>query len=633
MGILKTMNALVSVAARTRWPAALISSLLLFWGSSSRGATLADFGFEHLRTVQSLQSQRRLLVILAQFPDGQLKTNQSWFDSWVFGPGPDGRSINGYFRENSNNRFSWSRGGTIQITVPAADRFTNIYSRVKEDGALADLLYTSNIVQRAMASSLFDFAACDADTNQVITPSELTILVIGNDGGGATRYTGEVRPPGSACAWNGVVALQDHHGEFLTACHELAHQLGTLDLYGDECHNASRTLMDCTITYVPDDPRTYHLDPWHKLQFGWSTPRIRSLAGGGVENIPAAQAMDASAPLLLYHPARGTQEFYLLEYRTPSTPAGGGYDANTTDAGLVIWHVLQNEKKEPEWLADAALPAHAQSQWWYCDRCKGLHFMGHQDSPGACPAGGHHNTLSPGVSDYRLRLNDAQAPGQKGWKWCRNCQGLFFGVNQSSSRCPAGVAHEGSQSGDYTLNNGPRAAYEDDNWRWCHKCQGLFFGGATKTPSKCPAGNAHEGAGSGTYALPFRMIHYALAVEGAPDLIYAGIVPWVGENSTPLLRWWDGTSAGARFFVRPFGAGAGSLTVEWGQQDCWVDFNLPSGPEYGTFAQPFNTLAEGINGVFRGGNLFIKAGQRKETTTISKPMRIQSYQGAATLGR
>jgi hypothetical protein len=44
-------------------------------------------------------------------------------------------------------------------------------------------------------------------------------------------------------------------------------------------------------------------------------------------------------------------------------------------------------------------------------------------------------------------------------------------------------------------------------------------------------------------------------------------------------------------------------------------------------------MAHLVNGVFRGGNWFIKAGQSQETTTFSKPLRMQSYPGAATLGR
>jgi hypothetical protein len=42
---------------------------------------------------------------------------------------------------------------------------------------------------------------------------------------------------------------------------------------------------------------------------------------------------------------------------------------------------------------------------------------------------------------------------QTGWRWCDNCQGLFFGGGSSQGVCPAGGgAHDSSQSGDYSLN-------------------------------------------------------------------------------------------------------------------------------------------------------------------------------------
>jgi M6 family metalloprotease-like protein len=609
--------------------------LAVLWGlqPAAEAATLADFGYQRRATLYQVGSQRSLMVILATFTDGTLAHSSNYYHSLVFNSTQQPRSVNGYFQEISNQRFLWSLGGMVSISVPPSDRFTNVFARTGENGNLADQLYTSNLVHRAMSSGQFDFCAYDANHDGYLVPEELTIAIISNDGGGGSRPTGPVRPPGSSCTWQGTVALQDHQGELLTLCHELAHQLGTLDLYGDECHNQLLTLMDCTITLLPDDPTTYHLDPWHKLQYGWCEPRIRSLAGGGVETLPAAQMLDASAPLILYQPARGIQEFFLLEYRTTNSPNGPGYDANTAGSGLVIWHVQQDTNKDLLWLAEAALPNNAQNDWWYCDKCKGMHFMGTASSPGPCPAGDHHNAHQPGARDYRVRLNDPAAPGQHGWSWCRKCQGLFLGLNQSTSHCPASGTHDGSQSGDYALNNGTHAQYEDTSWRWCKKCQGLFHG-PSQAKSRCPdpAGGTHDGSSSGTYGVPMRMIHYALAAEGAPDLIYAGIQLWVGGTSTPVLRWYDGSLVGARISVRPFMPGAGSLMVEWGEQDSWVDFNF-SGTEYGTFSNPFNTLAEGVGAAFPNGILHIKMGHSPVVATLSKPMQIQAYGGPVTLGR
>ena len=64
----------------------------------------------------------------------------------------------------------------------------------------------------------------------------------------------------------------------------------------------------------------------------------------------------------------------------------------------------------------------------------------------------------------------------------------------------------------------------------------------------------------------------------------------------------------------------------------WVDFAY-NGTETGVFEQPFDTLAEGVAAVARGGPLRIKAGSTRATATISKPMSISSFGGTVTIGR
>jgi hypothetical protein len=65
----------------------------------------------------------------------------------------------------------------------------------------------------------------------------------------------------------------------------------------------------------------------------------------------------------------------------------------------------------------------------------------------------------------------------------------------------------------------------------------------------------------------------------------------------------------------------------------WVDFNYGGSSQSGTFANPYSTLAKGTNAVASGGNIWIRsAGSSAETMTISKPMTINAYNGAATVG-
>ena len=88
---------------------------------------------------------------------------------------------------------------------------------------------------------------------------------------------------------------------------------------------------------------------------------------------------------------------------------------------------------------------------------------------------------------------------QSGWRWCKKCQGLFFGPGSPQSACPAGGPHDGSTSGAYVMSFGNGGQDMQAGWRWCKKCQGLFFG-PSSPQSACPAGGPHDGSTSGAYS-------------------------------------------------------------------------------------------------------------------------------------
>ena len=56
-----------------------------------------------------------------------------------------------------------------------------------------------------------------------------------------------------------------------------------------------------------------------------------------------------------------------------------------------------------------------------------------------CPATGQHS--KQGSGEYRVIENaDANGPGEKGWRWCYQCQGLHHGgiLSGVTHKCPAG---------------------------------------------------------------------------------------------------------------------------------------------------------------------------------------------------
>lgn len=136
-----------------------------------------------------------------------------------------------------------------------------------------------------------------------------------------------------------------------------------------------------------------------------------------------------------------------------------------------------------------------ESNWRWCRKCQGL-FYGGKPSKGMCPKGGAHDATGSG--NYTLALNTGS--GETGWMWCPTCMALYWGQGGSAGKCPAGGTHKGSFNFNYSL--GLDGGIGQGNWRWCHICQGLFFAGGGSI-GVCPANpNGHDGTQGGQYFLP-----------------------------------------------------------------------------------------------------------------------------------
>lgn len=130
------------------------------------------------------------------------------------------------------------------------------------------------------------------------------------------------------------------------------------------------------------------------------------------------------------------------------------------------------------------------------------------------PAGGGESSPSGVVLPFSAQ--------QGGWRHCIKCEGLFFAQNATPGSCPAGEMHLAVPSHKVPIVEPAHyAVVKDDghsnlgqkDWRWCYKCQGLFFNGHT-TQGVCPANGAHDpnpltGFKSGEYQLQFDTINKA----------------------------------------------------------------------------------------------------------------------------
>lgn len=336
---------------------AIIFAIALF--QFARAATLEDFGYANLKAIDQLSiGTRPTLVILLDLANtGTFAHTVTEYDNLVFNPlnntAAGLRSVNGFLTVNSHGKFRINRAGPGilgPLAIPADQR---------TKAATNDFMRGAFAIGAAINAS-FDFAPFDANNDGQIQNKEISIIIIDNlnpNPQGTTKWLnpdgkeGEpFTPSGSTKSIALRAAFVAQRVGFATLCHEFSHAaMNTEDLYGGGnqvvCFNNLYTLMSCTIG-ANDDLVTVHLDAWHKMQLGWVEPRIRSITAGGVEAISAAQLFNSTdAPVILYDPARGTKEFFLLEYRTSSSSTGGEYEDNLPSNGLGVWHVIHNDSR------------------------------------------------------------------------------------------------------------------------------------------------------------------------------------------------------------------------------------------------------------------------------------------------
>jgi len=317
--------------------------------------TLEDFGHGRM-TVGGTPAlgARPLLVILVKFdplPQYALPTlahDRDYYDQLVFnyfrvdGNGTPLPSANGYFLENSQGRFFWTRAGAGTYG-PYVYNTASYDPETPGDSQLAHF----NLALQSVADEGFDFAQYDANGDGTVGRDELSVLVVDNIAAlGGNRGTDPAcfTPSGQSVQLCLQVANVGERTSLMLLAHELSHQLGTIELYGTGFgENQSATLM--AASPYDDDMTSFHLDPWHKMLLGWVEPRIYSLDVDGGTEIDAASVVNGNSPVILYSASRGVLEFFILEFRAGAYN-GGGYDRDVVRApgedpisGLMVWHV------------------------------------------------------------------------------------------------------------------------------------------------------------------------------------------------------------------------------------------------------------------------------------------------------
>jgi M6 family metalloprotease-like protein len=297
------------------------------------------------------------LVILATVSGGgsALRTDAT-YACLVFGDcqpsEPIKTNVRDYTSEISGGRFTWEkvpeqrpRAGQFAVGPILSVQLSNSnLGRMFDANVLSaaiDQAFQSNYANGRMNGPIDEGVQAAARTLDLngdghITGAELAILVIHNttSADGSTKDAVCHRltlAPYDICAGISSVGAS---ASLSTMTHELAHQLGTVDVYGGQCGgclNSGLSLMAATVGTA--DRTAFHLDPWHKIQLGWAVPTIHDLRMTGTDVVEPADR-SVSHPVILYDSSRGPNEFFIVEYRRRS-----GYDRDVASEGLAIWHV------------------------------------------------------------------------------------------------------------------------------------------------------------------------------------------------------------------------------------------------------------------------------------------------------
>ncbi|MEU4198160.1 NEW3 domain-containing protein [Kribbella sp. NPDC026611] len=202
-----------------------------------------------------------------------------------------------------------------------------------------------------LADPYVDFARYDANNDGTVDDSELAVvtLVTSPTADYSCGQTANVGAGGKLDGKNIGFRTADGGSltNNLTFAHELTHQqfqmedfygfgVGDWDIAGPTCAGS---------TQIWQEPNA-----WHRLHLTGSQPNIIT-KDRYITLLP-----DTVAPYqsyLLYDPARGTDDYFMLEERAAKT---GTYDQNIPDNGMVIWRIDERHvRNSPEHLRGVEL--------------------------------------------------------------------------------------------------------------------------------------------------------------------------------------------------------------------------------------------------------------------------------------
>jgi M6 family metalloprotease-like protein len=307
--------------------------------SLSDAQTAADFGYES----RKVTGKRKLLTILVDFADVKIPSSftKDYYRQLLFGievgysrNQPKVAGEGGYFHYASNFMFQFENAGIVgpftNIDNPATTGDESLHSCLVVNNAktcstgpdTGSFTHFGNAL--VAAASQVNFAQFDTNGDGIVKSDELTVLILeatpAGSAGGATRDTDPrtiILPTGLKLELR--AAAIKHNGDTEVMIHELTHAIG---IAGAEPYGASAMVnrnyaMMSSVAGADNGRHTVLYDPFHRMALGWVQPTLIDATQSTTVNIVAANDAQGRVDraFVLHNPARGTREFFMLEYR------------------------------------------------------------------------------------------------------------------------------------------------------------------------------------------------------------------------------------------------------------------------------------------------------------------------------
>ena len=309
-----------------------------------------------------------VLVILGYYDDRPQQTLPSDFQTKFFG---SSKSIRDYYSQASYGLFSLTPAAESSGTVnDGIVGWVNL-GKTHPDPSNQDWNATLNIASSALqaANPYVDFAAFDKDGNKGISASELHVVLV--IAGYEASYDGGIAQPAvwghkwsisTSVVNDGVTVcspsfkgsytmfgemMGDHPSTMGVIVHEMGHDLGWPDLYGNSGAGlGSWDIMsyggwntapgDIYLGQTPPLPNAYL-----RTILGWIDPNnpAQLLPALNFQNAPINLISSTESPFALTLPTDSNPSLLIGEFFIVENRARISYDASLPGSGALVWHI------------------------------------------------------------------------------------------------------------------------------------------------------------------------------------------------------------------------------------------------------------------------------------------------------